>query len=78
VQLDLVAGRDVGEPGVLVQQQGQVGTLPQMSRRRASADELLSLGQEIVREAGAIARKGTGHEDRPGERNQRASMNHSL
>ena len=55
MQFDPGAGLDVGEAVVLVQQQGQSGALAEMGGRGAAAKELLRLGQEFGRAAGAVA-----------------------
>jgi hypothetical protein len=56
VEADLGSGLDVGEFGLVVQQQGQLGALPQVGRRGAAALERPGSDEELAGEAGLIQR----------------------
>ena len=56
VQRDAGAGGDVGQGGLLVQEQGQTCALPEVAGRGAGTHELLCLGQELGREERAVQR----------------------
>jgi hypothetical protein len=65
VQADARAGLDVGEQGLLVQEQDQARPLLEVGGGGALADELPGLGQEFVRKAGAVERGRAGQGDDP-------------
>jgi hypothetical protein len=61
VKADPVAGLDVGEAGVLVEEQGQLGTLAELETDGAAAGGLPGLLKEARREDGAKRRERAGH-----------------
>ena len=65
VKIDHRRGLDVGKGGGLVQQQDQLGALPQVGGRGAGGGESPRLGEELVGEGGAIARGRPRHEAAP-------------
>jgi len=62
---DLLSGGDVGEVGVAVQQQGQLGALAEVGWRTATAGQEVGLDEEIAREAGLVGRSRAGQESCP-------------
>jgi hypothetical protein len=56
VKADPVTGLDVGEAGVLVEQQDQLGALAKLEADGPPAGGLPGLGEEVVREDGAKRR----------------------
>jgi hypothetical protein len=65
MQVDAGGGIGVGERGVLVQEQDQVGALAEVGRRRAGRDEPPGLREEVIGEGRAIARGRARHETAP-------------
>ena len=65
MQVETSGGRRIGERRVLVEEQDQVGALPQMRRRRAGGGESPGLSEESVREGRAMERRRAGHETIP-------------
>jgi hypothetical protein len=65
MQVQPGGGRRIGERRVLMEQQDQVGPLPEVRRRRASAGESPGLGEELLREGRAMDRRRAGHERTP-------------
>jgi hypothetical protein len=61
VKADLVAGLDVGEVGVLMEEQSQLGALAKLETDGAATGGLARLPEEVGREDGAKRRWRTGH-----------------
>jgi hypothetical protein len=66
VQIDARRNGHVGKRREFVQQQDEVGTLPEMGRSGASADETLRLSEELIGKGRAIAWERSRHEKAPG------------
>jgi hypothetical protein len=60
MQADLGTRLDVGEVGLEVQQQGQVGPLAQVGGGSAPTGQEASLDEEVAGEAGLVQRQGAG------------------
>jgi hypothetical protein len=59
------SGRHVGERGEFVEEQDQACTLPEVRRCGARVEEASSLGEELIREGGAMKRRRARHETTP-------------
>src|SRR5262249_60098805 len=66
VKIDLSGGLDIGECGVLVQEQDQAGALPQVRGGGASRRESSRLGEELLGEGRERVRGRPRHETAPG------------
>src|SRR5437764_7390181 len=76
MQADLVARLDVGEVGLEVQEQGQVGPLAQVGGGSAPAGQEASPDEECAGEAGLVARQGAGHGRCPWAKGRGGSFRH--
>jgi hypothetical protein len=65
MQVEASSGGHIGERRGFVEEQDQVGALPEVRRGLASAGEASGLGEELVREGRAMKRRGAGHETTP-------------
>ena len=65
MQVETSGGRRIGERRVLVEEQDQMGALPEVRGRRASAGESPGSGEELLREGRAMERRRAGHETIP-------------
>jgi len=65
MQVQPGGGRRIGERRVLVEEQDQVGALPEVRRRRAGAGEPPGVSDELLREGRAMDRRRAGHEMTP-------------
>jgi hypothetical protein len=61
VKADVQGGGDVGELGLLVQEQGQAGALEQVRLGGAAARQQPSLDDELSGEVGPVQRRGPRH-----------------
>jgi hypothetical protein len=67
MQVEAIGGGHMGKRRGFVEEQDQVGALPEVRRRRASAEEAPGLSKEIIREARAMKRRWARHETTPFE-----------
>jgi hypothetical protein len=68
MQVESSGGGRIGKRRGFLEEQDQVGALPEVRRRRASAEEAPGLSEELIREARAMKRRRAGHETTPFER----------
>jgi hypothetical protein len=67
MQVKTSGGGHIGKRRGFVEEQDQLGALPEVRRRRASAEEAQRLSEKLIREARAMKRRRARHETTPFE-----------
>jgi hypothetical protein len=65
MEIETSGGSPVGESGEFVKEQDQACSLAEVRRGRASVEEGSGLGEELIREGGAMKWQRTRHETTP-------------
>jgi hypothetical protein len=65
MKVETAAGLDIGERGLFVEQQDQLGTLMGLVSHRPGRGEAAGLVEKLRRELRAVSRRGAGHRGRP-------------